>query len=115
MEQRDIDFINDMNDVIICIDMLLSRDELSDEHYQRLNNIKRTILDEITRVQLLELIKNSKRLQEIINAINTNKDELKKDLNDLKSICEKIVTAGITADIFANFFQICTKVASYVP
>ncbi len=115
MEQRDIDFRNDMNDVIICIDMLLSRDDLSDENYQRLNNIKQAILDELTRVQRLELIKNSKRLQEITNAINTNKDELKKDLNDLRSICEKIATIGITADIFANFFQVCTKVASYVP
>ena len=55
------------------------------------------------------------RLDLIHKWLEFNKDELNKDLNDLKSLCEKIVTIGITADIFANFFQVCTKVASYVP
>ena len=115
MEQQYIDFINDMKKVLTCIGMLLDRNDLSDEHYQILNKIKKSILDDINRVQHLELTKNSKRLQEIINALNTNKNELKKDLNDLESLCEKIAIAGITTDIFANFFQVCTKIASYVP
>ncbi len=88
------------------------RDDLSEENYQKLNGIKKIILDTITRIQLLELMKNSKRLQEITDAINTNKNELK---NDLKTLCERITTIGITVDVFANFFQVCTKVAKYVP
>ncbi len=115
MEQYDIDFINDMNDVINCINIFLSRDDLSEENYQKLKDIKKIILDTITRIQLLELMKNSKRLREIIDAINTNKNELKSDLKTLQDLCEKIATIGITVDICTNFFQVCTKVASYIP
>lgn len=115
MEQYDIDFINDMNDVISYIDIVLNREELSEDNFQKLNDIKKSILEAITRIQLLELIKNSKRLQEITDAINTNKSELKSDLKTLQDLCEKIATIGTTVDICTNFFQVCTKVASYIP